>query len=252
MQLVIQGVLTHAEDIPAETSSEQTTVVILPGWGQDSRHWTAWAALLPRSFRYVIPDLPGFGQTQHLPPGAGVWEYGEWLREFLAKSELSRPVLFGHSFGGQVATAFAAKYPDELAALLLLSPSSLRLKTREVRSLEFLYRTFRWLKRLTPSVFYEKLRPYLASDDYLRATAEQQRVLSKVILQDLSKELRKIAVPTYILWGEQDAEIPYAGKRLAEGIPDAHLQILYGCDHNPQLTAPQKLADLTKEILENL
>lgn len=249
MQLVLDGVLSSAERIHPEG---EVPVVILPGWGQDSKHWLAFAKRLPSRFTFFLLDLPGFGKTQHLPAGAGIAEYVEWLHTWLDKAEVKNFVLLGHSFGGQVAVAYAAKYPNSLRHLILLSPGALRSKSAKVRFLEQLYRHFGWIKRLTPSGLFQKLRPYLASDDYHQATPEQKAVLSKIVLQDQRSRLPKISAPTDIIWGDKDAEIPYGGKILAEEIPHTRLFVLYGADHSPHLTAPDKLRPVVTDILEQL
>lgn len=249
MQLVVNGVLSFAERIHPEG---KIPVVILPGWGQDSKHWLSFTKRLPLGNEYFLLDLPGFGQTQHLPVGAGVPEYVEWLHTWLEKADVKNPVLFGHSFGGQVAVAYAAKYPKAIRHLILLSPSALRNKSTKVRFIEQLYRHFGWIKKLTPSGLFQKLRPYLASDDYHQASPEQKAVLSKIVQQDQRSRLSKIEVPTDIIWGDKDGEIPYGGKILAEEIPNTRLFILYGADHSPQLTAPDKLRPVVTEILEQL
>jgi len=249
MQLVVNGVLTYAERVHPDG---KIAVVILPGWGQDSKHWLAFAKRLPQECEFFLLDLPGFGQTQHLPAGAGVSEYVEWLHTWLEKADVKNPVLFGHSFGGQVAIAYAAKYQDALRHLIVLSPSALRNRSTKVRIIEQLYRHFGWIKTITPSGLFQKLRPYLASDDYHQASPEQKAVLSKIVLQDLKSRLSKIEVPTDIIWGDKDTEIPYGGKILAEEIPHSRLFVLYGADHSPQLTAPDKLRPVVTEILEQL
>lgn len=246
---MVNGALSFFEVISPDAP---TPVVILPGWGQNSLHWKSFAKRLPDSYRYILLDLPGFGQSQFLPAGAGVDEYVEWLKELLDKADIKKPIVFGHSFGGQVATAFAAKYPTHLKKLILLSPSALRNKTRKVRVLEQMYRHFKWVKQLTPAPLFALLRPYLASDDYHAASQEQKAVLSKIVLQDLRTQLKRIRVPSFIIWGDRDTEIPYAGKILAENIPHSRLFVLYGADHSPQLTAPDKLAKALKEILSSL
>jgi len=249
MQLVVNGVLTYAERIHPDGN---IPVVVLPGWGQDSKHWLSFAKRLPAEFECFLLDQPGFGQTQHLPAGAGVTEYVEWLHTWLEKADVKNPVLFGHSFGGQVAVAYAAKYPTKLRRLILLSPGALRNKSTKVRVIEQLFRHFGWIKKLTPSGLFQKLRPYLASDDYHQASPEQKAVLSKIVLQDQRSRLSKIQVPTDIIWGEKDSEIPYGAKILAEEIPTSRLFVLYGADHSPQLTAPDKLRPVVTDILENL
>jgi pimeloyl-ACP methyl ester carboxylesterase len=246
MQLMVNGVLSFGETVFPDA---KTTVVVLPGWGQNSGHWKSFVQRLPSSYRYFLLDLPGFGQTQFLPSGAGVDEYVEWLHELLSKADIKKPILFGHSFGGQVATAYAAKYPHDLQKLILLSPGSIRNKTRKVRILEKVYRHLRWIKRMTPAFLFSWLRPYLASDDYYAASPEQKAVLSKIILKDQQSRLKNIQVPTAVIWGDRDTEIPYSGKILAEKIPHARLFVLYGADHSPQLTSPEKLAKVVREIL---
>lgn len=52
-------------------------------------------------------------------------DYADHLSEFLLALDVSEPiVLVAHSYGGSVARDFAAKYPHQLDALLMLDPSS--------------------------------------------------------------------------------------------------------------------------------
>lgn len=52
-------------------------------------------------------------------------DYADHLNEFLLALNISKPIiLVAHSYGGSVARDFAAKYPQQLNALLMLDPSS--------------------------------------------------------------------------------------------------------------------------------
>ncbi len=52
-----------------------------------------------------------------------IWRLVDELRALLDRLEIAKPrVLVAHSFGGLIATAYAARYPDELAGLVLVDP----------------------------------------------------------------------------------------------------------------------------------
>jgi len=62
--------------------------------------------------------------------------------------------------------------------------------------------------------------------------------------------LPKITVPTTIIWGSQDKEIPYHGKTTAELIKKSKLIVLYGADHNPHLYNSQDLVQAINQSLK--
>jgi pimeloyl-ACP methyl ester carboxylesterase len=76
---------------------------------------------LPR-FRVIVPDLPGFGETQPYKKHS-VEDYVTWLEQFIAKLGLSeQPILLGHSFGSIIASHFAAVHPQTIQKLILVNP----------------------------------------------------------------------------------------------------------------------------------
>jgi len=83
------------------------------GFRGDHHGLEPFVAMLGESFRIVVPDLPGFGNSDELTPDAHdtakIDGYARWLRDFLATvgADSSTTVL-GHSFGSiVVAAAFA-------------------------------------------------------------------------------------------------------------------------------------------------
>ena len=98
-------------------------VVFLHASGGDTKHFAAQLAHLRRSRRAIAVDLPGHGQS---PPAASfeIPQVAAVLEQALAARGLDRVVLVGHSWGGAVALALAAKAPQRVAGLLLLDPAS--------------------------------------------------------------------------------------------------------------------------------
>jgi pimeloyl-ACP methyl ester carboxylesterase len=246
MQLVVNGKLAGYE---AVNPKAKKTILILHGWGHNAVAWLPLSQLLPKDWRVILLDLPGFGQSALLPAGAGVPEYAEFVTAFMKKLGVRKPFLLGHSFGGQIAMFLAYTKPELISRLLLLSPAGIRTKTKKQKVKVFLYKRFKYLRILLPPPLLKWVIRQFTSTDYLNASKEHKLVLKKIVTQDLTHQLPMIKVPTELIWGELDKEIPYAGKLIANAIPDCRLYVMYGADHNPHLSKTTALAELLKSIL---
>jgi pimeloyl-ACP methyl ester carboxylesterase len=68
---------------------------------------------------------------------------------------------------------------------------------------------------------------------------------------DLSDRIDTLAVPTLILWGEEDVVVPFAvAEAYAAQIPNAELVLLPAAGHSPQLEAPERVADAIRAFLQ--
>ncbi|HEY1929628.1 MAG TPA: alpha/beta hydrolase [Caulobacteraceae bacterium] len=95
-------------------------LILIHGFPQD---WSEYRALMPRlAKRYTVValDLPGIGRSG---PSAGGYDADTLARDVddLAKAQkLNRAFVVGHDFGGQVAYAFARRYPSDTRGTLLM------------------------------------------------------------------------------------------------------------------------------------
>jgi len=247
MQKVINQTLVHYQIINPQ---KKKTLLILPGWGQNSSHWLEFAKTLPSTYRYILLDLPGFGNSQYLPNNPSIPEYTKFLKNFINQLNLKKPILLGHSFGGQIAINLAVSYPNLLSQLILLSPAAVRNKSQRQKIKVKIYQQFKLIKKLLPKPIIKKILKKLTSTDYYHANPEQKEILKQITTQDLTSRLKNIKATTTIIWGEKDQEIPYHGKTLTDLIPNSILIVLYDTDHNPHLTKPQTLSDTLTKILK--
>ena len=79
------------------------------------------AAKLP-GFHLIIPDFPGYGQTEELPGPHTVATYTDFIAQFINELGLGDITLMGHSFGAIVGLAYAAANPERVKNLILISP----------------------------------------------------------------------------------------------------------------------------------
>lgn len=104
-----------------------TTWVLLRGLTRERRHWGGFPELFRERLgagAVVTPDLPGNGRLHHLPSPLRVDGMVDYLRGELRRQGHVPPYsLLALSLGGMVATAWAATYPEELRAAVLVNTS---------------------------------------------------------------------------------------------------------------------------------
>ncbi|RZK88349.1 MAG: alpha/beta fold hydrolase, partial [Hymenobacter sp.] len=100
------------------------TYLALHYWAGAGHEFNHLRDLLPAGTPLLAPDLPGFG-SQAVPAGFdySVGAYADWVADLVAAQNLEEYILIGHSMGGKIALALAARQPVGLRGLVLLSPS---------------------------------------------------------------------------------------------------------------------------------
>ena len=98
-------------------------VVLLHGFGASADSWNRFAKPLTKHYRVIAPDQPGWGASTRLETASYAYPAQvERLHQFLSALGLKRVHLIGHSMGGFIASAYAARYPDEVITLGLIAP----------------------------------------------------------------------------------------------------------------------------------
>lgn len=94
-------------------------LVFVHGGGANAHWWTHVAARFARDFRVVAIDLSGHGDSGH----RDVYALDTWTDEVVAAAEAAGidgpPVVVGHSMGGFVSIATAARHADHCAGVVV-------------------------------------------------------------------------------------------------------------------------------------
>lgn len=76
-------------------------LVLIHGFGGDKSNWTRMCRHLHGCFRIIVPDLPGFGESESPPTQRyRIQDHVDRLRGFLADLGIAQPHLGGNSMGG--------------------------------------------------------------------------------------------------------------------------------------------------------
>lgn len=227
----------------------ENTLLLLHGWGVDSRVFENLLKEFSASYRVVAPDLPGFG-TSGDPTGVwGVDEYAAWVLKFMDALGIAHATVLGHSFGGRLTIRIASDpaTAGRIDRLVLTGSAGLRhRRPLKGRIRGWLFRT---LSKLFPGL-REKFARKFASRDYLAASPLLRQCLIRVVNEDLAPRLPQIQQPTLLVWGKDDTETPVADGYTMKGlIPDSRLEVLEAAGHFAFLNKPNEFIRLMKEFL---
>ncbi|WP_310394504.1 alpha/beta hydrolase [Hymenobacter sp.] len=230
-----------------------STIVALHYWAGAGREFDLLRPLLAPGTELLAPDLPGFGQ-QAPPPGFGysVGAYADWVAEYVARRGLTEFTLLGHSMGGKIALALAARRPAGLRRLVLLSPSppTPEPMTDDDRAAalaahgdkQAAEQTFR---KITQQPLPEAQRANVIADNLRSSPAAWNAWLRHGSREDLTAQLGALAGPCHLLVGADDRAITPATQQqqtlplLPAGTP---FTVVPGAGHLLPLEAPAAVA----------
>ncbi|MDP2860991.1 MAG: alpha/beta fold hydrolase, partial [bacterium] len=93
-------------------------VIFFSGGGAGALTYRRHLELLSKKYRVFAPDLPCFGDADAPKTPWGFDDYGEYFKIFIESLSLDKLAVIGHSFGGGVALAVAARTPKVTRLIL--------------------------------------------------------------------------------------------------------------------------------------
>jgi pimeloyl-ACP methyl ester carboxylesterase len=285
----VGGAGEPGDDAPVERA------LYVHGLGGASTNWTDLAALLAVRFEGHALDLPGFGRSAPPPRGGyslqrhvrAVVDVLEWVAAQPGPGQ-GRPVhLLGNSLGGLISVWVAARRPDLVATLTLVSaampvyrvpaafdraialvllPGVPALAERRLAGVSPEQRVRNLVRmcigdpsrvpaqRLAEAV--EELREHDAQPWAGQALTRSLRGLMTSYLRlgraNAWRMARSVRAPSLVVWGDRDRLVdPALAPRLAAALPDARLQVLPGVGHLAMLESPEATARAVLGLAED-
>ncbi|MFZ3019097.1 MAG: alpha/beta fold hydrolase [Gallionella sp.] len=285
-----------------EESGSGEPLLLIHGWGMHGGMWGSAVERLARDFRVIAVDLPGHGfsgkgEGRGDEAREGIREKGDAHPAPAARPSLpgglpfplppspfsledivdalsaqfSEPLnLCGWSLGGQIALRWAARHPQQVRRLVLVTstPCFVRqpgwdcamaadMLAGFAAALEQNYaltlRRFLALQ-VRGSENERELLASLRSALFSRGEPELAALQAGLnILRDcdLRDSLPQIVQPALVIAGERDTLTPPdASRHLAERMPQARLVLVEGAAHAPFLSHPDRFVACIKDFLE--
>lgn len=245
-----------------------------------------WRPLLQRveALRAIAPDRPGQGLSEpvDLPRDRYREAAVSWVDRLFDALGLDKAALVGHSMGGLWATWYALARPDRVDRLVMIGAPALpqtscplpyramctpglgallaRLPTTSKSVLQFA----RLMGEGTTLAEHPDLLELMVALGADPVSAAVRRPEAGVIVSPFAllartgfrrrtrvqpAELRRVAVPTLVIWGDRDpVGGPAVARAVTDLIPGARLELL-PAGHVPWLGHPDRMAAVLDEFL---
>jgi 2-succinyl-6-hydroxy-2,4-cyclohexadiene-1-carboxylate synthase len=243
-----------------DVRGEGPPLLLLHGFTGSGAAWgERILAGLTRSWRVILPDLPGHGESDP-PPAAsyGIPELVQDLAQLLGELGLKNAHWIGYSMGGRIALAAAVLAPERVDRLVLegsspgLEDAGERRARKDADAALAESITTTGVERFMDEWLAQ---PLFATQRALPASvlaAERQRRLKNrpdalaAALRAFSvggqpsfwDRLDEVAAPTLLLTGEEDVKFTDTARRMSERMPKATHAIVPGAGHAVHLERP--------------
>jgi 3-oxoadipate enol-lactonase len=247
--------------VNASEEGRGTPLFLLHSLLSDRASFDAVAPELAKSFRVIVPELPGFGRSRIV--AGGLAEIADRMADAVRDATNDEaPIVLGNGYGGFVALQMAIRHPGIAARFVFADcgaafsesgreafrnmAAASKAKGLAAISDVAMRRLFApEFQAQHPDLMANRRAAFLGTDEEVFRSACAQ--LAEL---DLRGELHNVKVPALVVVGEQDeATPPPMSHELAAGLPDARLRIIPGCAHVPQLQAPKVFLETIADFL---
>ncbi len=264
---------------------DKPQLIVLPGWGGTDETWKDFTNIASKDFDVQVINLPCFGDEPCPDTVWGVEDYAEFVKRHLERrmnevnpkskdpqvksdeegdssvqlrsAQNDEIILLGHSFGGQVASFLIANNPGLVDKLILSGPAVFRPK-KKIRRIIIagIAKTGKWIFRLPilekADVEIEKIfRRLTRSQDYADTSGIKRDIFTKVIREDLTEVVKKIKIPTLIIWGTKDTYVPVKNAyKLNKLVQNSKLEIIKKGKHGLHIQQPEVLLEKINGFLK--
>ncbi len=271
----IDGINFHYKSMGFGASS----MVLLHGFGASVYSWREVMPTLAEDFQVLAYDRLAFGLTERPTEWDGENPYSrsaavDHFGDLIAAWNLDNPIVVGNSAGGTVAIEYALQHPENVRALILVSPG--------LGGGGSPYSRFQWLLD-TPQM--QRLGPWLvrriqssglaiiqqAWHDPSRQPPDTIPLYTKPLQAEnwdfalwqystatggssnLPQRLGELKLPVLVITGDDDRIIPTQSTiENAAKIPGAQLLVLPECGHVPQEECPGAFLEAVENFLNQL
>ncbi len=250
--LAVDGMQVHLRDEGPRDDS--VPVVLLHGTSSSLHTWNGWADSLRATRRVIRFDMPGFGLTGPAPDNDYRMEaYVRFVAHTLSAVGARRVVLAGNSLGGWIAWRVALAHPELVQRLVLVDAAGYPFTSQSVPI------GFRLARIPVLNVLMQRLLPRSMVEQSVRNVfGDPSRVTPDLVQRyyDLTRRagnraalvarfgqlredpdtaaIRRIAVPTLVIWGGQDGLIPpMNAARFGRDIAGSQVAIFPALGHVP-------------------
>ncbi|MCG7855637.1 alpha/beta hydrolase [Flavihumibacter sediminis] len=247
-------------------TGEGQPLMLIHGFGEDSRIWEKQIAALKDNYQLIIPELPGTGQSP-MQSSLTMESMADEILEILEKEKIESIVMLGHSMGGYITLAFAEKYPERLRGFGLLHSTGFAdpeaKKEARTKSINFIREngSAAFLQTATANLFAPANRESMVKtidkiindNTYILPESLAAFLEAMKARPDRTEILKKATIPVLFIVGKEDQAVPFADTMQQVHLPElSYIYILQHSGHMGMLEETEKFTAAIQKFMNDL
>ncbi len=274
----LHEVRIHGHRVAFRLAGSGPLIVLIHGITGNSAQWEPVMRVLQDRHTVFAPDLLGHGESAKPRGDYSLGAYASGIRDLLIGLAAEPATVVGHSLGGGIAMQLAYQFPERCGRLVLMSSGGI---AREVHPLlraaslpgseivlplltharlleagAALGRALGMLGLRAGTDIAEGARGYASLNDREARAAFLHTI--RAVIDPFGQRISAVdrlylaeAMPSLIIWGENDPIIPVAHGELAHtAMPGSRFEVIPDAGHFPQVTDPIRIAHLLAEFVD--
>jgi 3-oxoadipate enol-lactonase len=239
-------------------------VVLIHAFPLSADMWRPQLARVPDGWRYIAPDLRGFGKSVAAGRGdrpVGMDDYARDIVRLLDRLEIENAAIGGLSMGGYVTFALFRLAPERFTGLILADTRA-QADSADGKAARASMRTLAATRG--PSAVADQMLPKLLSAEappdavaFVRGMIEGtpaetiDAALDALIERpDSTPDLPRMSCPTIVVVGERDEITPVAdAERMQQLMPRSRLTVIPRAGHLANVERPVEFAHALHDFL---
>ena len=241
-------------------------IVLIHGYPFNRTLWNEQVAALSNSYRVIVPDLRGFGESDASNGPATMNRLAQDVAQLMDHLEITRAVVGGLSMGGYVALAFYKLFPSRVRALILAdtraqADTEEAKQTRAQQAEKALSEGMAGIadamlpKLLTPETVSKRPEIVKRVRDMMLKTKPEgaaAALLGMAERDDQTELLPRITSKTLVVVGAEDAITPVAdSEKMHNAIAGSRLVVLESAGHVSNLERTEKFNEALMDFLRD-
>lgn len=257
-------------DTGETANPDSMPIVLIHGSGGAINWWDDVIPLLSEDHRVIAVDMLGYGGSSKPKEGYSVESQSSLIAQVLAKLDVEKATVVGHSFGAMVAASLAESSPELVAGVVVIDMGPDRsyggLKgTAKAAQLPLIGQAM-W--RIAPDFMIERnvAQGFAPGFDVPDKYVEDVRRMTYPAYHDsysaskdyssekpLNERLQATGVPLLVIFGEEDQMFDARESISAyAAVPGVQTLLIPGAGHSPQVEAPAETANAIRKFADSL
>jgi 3-oxoadipate enol-lactonase len=253
--------------VQIEVSGDGPPILFWPSLLMTGSLWRGQVEHFAATHTVVAIDPPGHGGSEPLSAGFSFGDCARTVEQILDELGFDSAHFVGNSWGGMIGATFAATLPERTRSCVLMNCTASPAGRRQRVEYGLLRRAAVLRGGLKPPLTRAAIDAFLGPTSKRSRPAAVEHVRRAALTADIRSVrwavrsvvperpdqrplLGRIAAPTLVAAGEEDATFPVAETRaMADRIPGARFAVVDGAAHLLALEVPERVNTLIGEHL---